>query len=100
VIWLIAGLLLAAALVYVPMRANSAALRAVHRSRSRLDRFKLTKKPFIRATLLADEAIAAAVKNTPPKTPWTKQRPGSVSKATSTRSSRSSTSSLTTRSAS
>ncbi|HEY1951319.1 MAG TPA: 1-acyl-sn-glycerol-3-phosphate acyltransferase [Gemmatimonadaceae bacterium] len=38
------------------------ALRALRRSRSRLDRFKLTKKPFIRATLLADDAIAAAVR--------------------------------------
>jgi glycerol-3-phosphate O-acyltransferase len=37
------------------------ALRAVHRSRSRVDRFKLTKKPFIRKVLLADDAIAEAV---------------------------------------
>ena len=62
VTWLIAGLLLVATLVYVPIRANRAAVRAVRRSRSRLDRFKLTKKPFIRATLLADETIARAVK--------------------------------------
>ncbi len=62
VIWLIAGLLSAAGLIYVRSRANQAALRAVHRSRSRIDRFKLTKKPFIRATLLADETIALAVK--------------------------------------
>ena len=41
---------------------NRVALRAVRRSRSRIDRFKLTKKPFIRETLLADEAIARAVK--------------------------------------
>jgi glycerol-3-phosphate O-acyltransferase len=41
---------------------NRVALRAVRRSRSRVDRFKLTKKPFIRETLLADEAIARAVK--------------------------------------
>ena len=38
------------------------ALRALHRSRSRIDRFKLTKKAFIRETLLADEAIAQAVR--------------------------------------
>jgi glycerol-3-phosphate O-acyltransferase len=38
------------------------ALRAFRRSHGRLDRFKLTKKPFIRATLLADETIARAVK--------------------------------------
>ncbi len=61
-IWIIAGLLVAGALVYVPMRANLAAVRAVRRSRSRIDRFKLTKKPFIRETLLADPAIADAVK--------------------------------------
>ena len=39
------------------------ALRALHQSRSRIDRFKLTKKAFIRETLLADEAVAAAVKD-------------------------------------
>ena len=38
------------------------AVRAVHRSRSRVDRFKLTKKPFIRQLLLADDAIGEAVK--------------------------------------
>jgi len=38
------------------------ALRALRRSHSRIDRFKLTKKPFIRQTLLADEAIADAVR--------------------------------------
>jgi glycerol-3-phosphate O-acyltransferase len=62
VIWIIVVLLVAAALFYVPMRANLAAVRAVRRSGSRIDRFKLTKKPFIRETLLADETIAAAVK--------------------------------------
>jgi glycerol-3-phosphate O-acyltransferase len=62
VTWLIVGLLLLAGLLYVPMRADRAAVRAVRRSRSRLDRFKLTKKPFIRATLLADPTIARAVK--------------------------------------
>jgi glycerol-3-phosphate O-acyltransferase len=43
-------------------RASGIALRAVHRSGVRVERFKLTRKPFIRATLLADEAIAQAVK--------------------------------------
>ena len=38
------------------------ALRALHRSRGRIDRFKLTKKAFVRKTLLGDEAIALAVK--------------------------------------
>jgi len=43
-------------------RASGIALRAVHRSGVRVERFKLTRKPFIRATLLADGAIAQAVK--------------------------------------
>ncbi|MDB4871222.1 MAG: Acyltransferase family protein associated with ethylmalonyl-CoA pathway, partial [Gemmatimonadales bacterium] len=43
-------------------RATGIALRAVHSSGSRVDRFKLTKKAQIRETLLADEEIAAAVK--------------------------------------
>ena len=47
---------------FVRRRANRIALRAIRRSHSRLDRFKLTKKAAIRETLLADEAIAAAVK--------------------------------------
>jgi glycerol-3-phosphate O-acyltransferase len=47
---------------FVRRRANRIALRAVRRSRSRVDRFKLTKKAAIRDTLLADEVIAAAVK--------------------------------------
>jgi len=63
VIWLVAGLLLVAGLIYLPIRAKHVALRAVHRSGSRLDRFKLTKKPLVRQTLLADEAIARAVKD-------------------------------------
>ena len=61
-IWLVAVLLSLAAVVLVRSRFNRTALRAVHRSGSRIDRFKLTKKPFIRETLLADEAIARAVK--------------------------------------
>ena len=42
-------------------RASRIALRAVHRSGARLDRFKLTRKAFIRETLLADPIIADAV---------------------------------------
>ena len=62
-IWILASVGLAALIAtrLFQRRATRAALRAVHRSRSRLDRFKLTKKPFIRATLLADETIARAV---------------------------------------
>jgi glycerol-3-phosphate O-acyltransferase len=41
--------------------SSRTALRALHRSRSRIDRFKLTKKAFIREALLADDAIIAAV---------------------------------------
>lgn len=62
-VWII-GIIVAAAAtaIGVRRRATRIALRAVHRSRSRIDRFKLTKKPFIRETLLGDEAIAQAVK--------------------------------------
>jgi glycerol-3-phosphate O-acyltransferase len=41
---------------------NRASVRAVHRLRSRVDRFKLTRKPYITAALLADPEIAAAVR--------------------------------------
>src|SRR5689334_4855038 len=51
-----------AAATVIRQRASRIAVRAVHRSGARIDRFKLTKKPFIRETLLADPAIAAAVK--------------------------------------
>jgi len=64
ILWIFAGIAavaLAIALV-VRHRATSMALRAVRKSGTRIDRFKLTKKPFIRATLLADEEIARAVK--------------------------------------
>jgi glycerol-3-phosphate O-acyltransferase len=62
VTWLVLTLLLVVAVVYVSARANRAALRAVHRSHTRLERFKLTKKALVRETLLADETIAAAVR--------------------------------------
>jgi glycerol-3-phosphate O-acyltransferase len=45
----------------VRAKASRMALRAIHRSGARIDRFKLTRKRFIRETLLADPAIAAAV---------------------------------------
>jgi len=51
-----------ATIIIVRSRVTRIALRALHRSHSRIDRFKLTKKPFIRQTLLADEAIALAVR--------------------------------------
>jgi glycerol-3-phosphate O-acyltransferase len=45
-----------------PSRFGSrTALRAFHRSRGRIDRFKLTRKAYIRDTLLADDAVSAAV---------------------------------------
>ncbi|HJP85972.1 MAG TPA: 1-acyl-sn-glycerol-3-phosphate acyltransferase [Gemmatimonadaceae bacterium] len=46
----------------IRQRASRIALRAVRRSGARIDRFKLTRKPFIRETLLSDPGIAAAVK--------------------------------------
>ena len=39
-----------------------AAINAVRRFRARIDRFKLTGKPYIRQSLLGDEVIAAAVR--------------------------------------
>ena len=63
-IWTLLSISVAAVIAvrFFQTRVKRSALRAVHRSHSRLDRFKLTKKPFIRETLLADEAIARAVK--------------------------------------
>ncbi len=52
----------AAAALLLRLRATPIALRALHRSRGRVDRYKLTKKAFVRQTLLNDEAIAQAVK--------------------------------------
>jgi glycerol-3-phosphate O-acyltransferase len=62
--WGLAGLALAvvAAVAIFRLRANRIAVRAVYRARSRVDRFKLTKKKFIRVTLVADPEIARAVK--------------------------------------
>ncbi|MFL5480664.1 MAG: 1-acyl-sn-glycerol-3-phosphate acyltransferase [Gemmatimonadaceae bacterium] len=62
-LWLLAGLFLVAIVValIIRQRGSRMALRAVHRSRARIDRFKLTRKPFIRETLLDDPAIAEAV---------------------------------------
>src|SRR6267378_4251752 len=62
--WILGATLVVAVatIIIVRLRATRIALRALHRSRSRIDRFKLTKKPFIRQTLLADEAIALAVR--------------------------------------
>jgi len=63
-LWIVVGLVFVAAAITIAVRAraNQMALRALHRSGSRIDRFKLTKKPFIRETLLADEEIARAVR--------------------------------------
>src|SRR3954471_4821654 len=60
--WLVLTALAAAGIfIAVRARANTTALRALHRSRARIDRFKLAKKSFIRASLLEDPAIARAV---------------------------------------
>ena len=63
VLWLVAVLLVTtiAAALTIRRRGSRIAVRAVHRSRARIDRFKLTRKPFIRETLLSDSEIAAAV---------------------------------------
>jgi glycerol-3-phosphate O-acyltransferase len=62
--WVVTAILITALLVaaVLRLRGGRIALRALHRSRSRVDRFKLTKKASIRETLLADDAIAVAVK--------------------------------------
>src|SRR3954467_94817 len=61
-VWLVLTALAAAGIfIAVRARANTTALRALHRSRARIDRFKLAKKSFIRASLLDDPAIARAV---------------------------------------
>ncbi|MBA2708511.1 MAG: 1-acyl-sn-glycerol-3-phosphate acyltransferase [Gemmatimonadaceae bacterium] len=44
-------------------RLNRSALRSLRKRGARLDRFKLTEKPRIRAALLADDDIAAAVRS-------------------------------------
>ncbi|PYO48085.1 MAG: hypothetical protein DMD72_08395, partial [Gemmatimonadetes bacterium] len=64
VLWSIAVLLalIIVAAAIIRRRASRIALRALHRSRSRVDRFKLTKKSLIRETLLADEAVGQAVR--------------------------------------
>jgi glycerol-3-phosphate O-acyltransferase len=51
-----------AAFVVIRRRASAIALRAVHQSGARIDRYKLTRKAFIKATLLADESVAEAVR--------------------------------------
>ena len=63
VLWALVTLAIAGviAVVVLRRRATRIALRALHRSRSRVDRFKLAKKPFIREMLLGDETIAEAV---------------------------------------
>jgi len=63
-LWVTLGILLAAltTAALVRSRGSRIALRALHRSHSRVERFKLTKKALIRETLLADDVIAAAVR--------------------------------------
>jgi glycerol-3-phosphate O-acyltransferase len=63
-LWVIGGILVAALAIAALIRSRGSriALRALHRSRSRVERFKLTKKAAIRETLLADDVIALAVR--------------------------------------
>ncbi len=62
-IWLVIAALLLGGLVIFPVRAGRIGLRAFHRSRGRLDRYKLTRKAIVRDTVLADPEIAAAVRD-------------------------------------
>ena len=64
ILWAVVGVVLVGLVIAVLIwwSASGIALRALHRSHSRVDRFKLTKKALIKETLLADESIAAAVK--------------------------------------
>jgi glycerol-3-phosphate O-acyltransferase len=63
-IWTLAAIALAFPLAswFIRRRMNRIAVRAIRRSHSRVDRFKLTKKAQIKQTLLSDVMIAAAVK--------------------------------------
>lgn len=51
-----------AASIVIRRRASAIALRALHQSGARVDRYKLTRKAFVKATLLADAGIAEAVR--------------------------------------
>ena len=65
-IWISVAIALGAALVAAGIlraRANRIALRAIRRSHSRLDRFKLTDKAAIHEALLADSEITRAMRS-------------------------------------
>ena len=62
---LFVALLIATAIVFrrrIRRAINRSALRSVRRRGGRIDRFKLTRKSYVAATLLADPAIADAVR--------------------------------------
>ena len=65
ILWTVSAILVGAIVlaVVIRARATSIALRALHRSGSRIDRFKLTRKSYIREVLLADNEIAQAVRD-------------------------------------
>jgi glycerol-3-phosphate O-acyltransferase len=50
--------------LFQPLRRafDRASLRAVHRARARVDRFKLARRTFVRDRLIADPVVAAAVR--------------------------------------
>jgi glycerol-3-phosphate O-acyltransferase len=62
--WILLGAVtaLVTGAVILRYRATRLALRAVHRTRSRVDRFKFTRKAAIRDALLTDPAVSRAVK--------------------------------------
>ena len=63
-LWILTAFVAAAfiGIVILSRRGSRIALRALHQSRGRVDRFKLTRKSFIREMLLADDEIAQAVR--------------------------------------
>jgi glycerol-3-phosphate O-acyltransferase len=61
-VWTAAAAALLASWLYWRYFTRRAAIRVVRRFRARIDRFKLTGKAYIAASLLGDEAIASAVR--------------------------------------
>ncbi|MEP6691274.1 MAG: 1-acyl-sn-glycerol-3-phosphate acyltransferase [Gemmatimonadaceae bacterium] len=65
---------LALALGIARRAADRAAKRAVHRFHARVNRFKLTRKPYIRTTLLGDPEVASAVRRHAAETGITEEK--------------------------
>jgi len=63
VIWLVIAVVSIGALWLLRARGGRIGLRAFHRSRARLDRFKLADRSAIRETLLADSEVTRAIRS-------------------------------------